>query len=79
MDCEASAGWLPVDVREFGAAMVSFSPHRYGPKGVGVLYRNKKARLVSVIHGGVPGGRTPRRDGEHSSDRRRRSGGRDFP
>lgn len=57
VDCEASAGWLPVDVREFGAAIVSFSPHRfYGPKGVGVLYRNKKARLVSVIHGGVQEG-----------------------
>jgi len=57
VDCEASAGWLPVDVKEFGAALVSFSPHRfYGPKGVGVLYRNKKARLVSIIHGGVQEG-----------------------
>ncbi len=57
VDCEASAGWLPVDVRESGAALVSFSPHRfYGPKGVGVLYRNRKARLVSVIHGGVQEG-----------------------
>ncbi len=54
VDCEASAGWLPVDVKEWGAAMVSFSPHRfYGPKGVGVLYRNKRARIVSIIHGGV--------------------------
>ncbi|HAB17615.1 MAG TPA: cysteine desulfurase family protein [Verrucomicrobiota bacterium] len=57
VDCEASAGWLPVDVKTWGAAMVSFSPHRfYGPKGVGVLYRNKKARLVSIIHGGVQEG-----------------------
>src|SRR5262245_50699649 len=57
VDCEASAGWLPVDVQVFGANLVSFSPHRfYGPKGVGVLYRNKKARLVSVIHGGVQEG-----------------------
>jgi cysteine desulfurase len=57
VDCEASAGWLPVDVKEFGAALVSFSPHRfYGPKGVGVLYRNKRARLVSIIHGGVQEG-----------------------
>lgn len=37
--------------------MVSFSPHRfYGPKGVGVLYRNRKARIVSMIHGGVQEG-----------------------
>jgi cysteine desulfurase len=27
VDCEASAGWLPIDVKEWGAAMVSFSPH----------------------------------------------------
>jgi cysteine desulfurase len=54
VDCEASAGWLPVDVKEFNASLVSFSPHRfYGPKGVGVLYRNKRARMVSIIHGGV--------------------------
>jgi len=57
VDCEASAGWLPVDVREFGAALASFSPHRfYGPKGVGVLYRNRRARLVSILHGGVQEG-----------------------
>jgi cysteine desulfurase len=57
VDCEASAGWLPVDVKEMGAALVSFSPHRfYGPKGVGVLYRNKKARLVSILHGGIQEG-----------------------
>ncbi len=57
VDCEASAGWLPIDVREFGASLVSFSPHRfYGPKGVGILYRNKRARLVSILHGGVQEG-----------------------
>ncbi len=57
VDCEASAGWLPVNVKDFGAALVSFSPHRfYGPKGVGVLYRNKKARIVSILHGGVQEG-----------------------
>ena len=57
VDCEASAGWLPIDVKQFGAALVSFSPHRfYGPKGVGVLYRNKKARIVSIMHGGVQEG-----------------------
>jgi len=57
VDCEASAGWLPVDVKDWGAAMVSFSPHRfYGPKGVGVLYRNKRARIVSILHGGVQEG-----------------------
>src|SRR5688572_13681781 len=37
-----------------GAALVSLAPHRfYGPKGVGVLYRNRRARLTPLIHGGV--------------------------
>lgn len=57
VDCEASAGWLPIDVQAMGANLVSFSPHRfYGPKGVGILYRNRKARLVSILHGGVQEG-----------------------
>jgi cysteine desulfurase len=57
VDAEASAGWLPIDVQQMGASLLSFSPHKfYGPKGVGVLYRNKKARLVSIIHGGVQEG-----------------------
>jgi cysteine desulfurase len=57
VDCEASAGWIPVDVQAFGASLASFSPHRfYGPKGVGVLYRHKRARLVSILHGGVQEG-----------------------
>lgn len=57
VDAEASAGWLPIDVRAMGASLLSFSPHKfYGPKGVGVLYRNRKARLVSIIHGGVQEG-----------------------
>ena len=57
VDCEASAGWMPIDVQAWGANLVSFSPHRfYGPKGVGVLYRNRRARWVSILHGGVQEG-----------------------
>jgi cysteine desulfurase len=53
VDANTSGGWLPMDVRAVGANLVSLSPHRfYGPKGVGVLYRNRRARLVSILHGG---------------------------
>lgn len=57
VDAEASAGWLPIDVQAMGANLLSLSPHRfYGPKGVGILYRNKRARIVSMMHGGVQEG-----------------------
>jgi cysteine desulfurase len=53
VDAEASAGWLPIDGQALGADLLSFSPHRfYGPKGVGVLYRHRRARLTSLLHGG---------------------------
>ncbi len=57
VDAEASAGWLPIDVKDWGVNLLSFSAHRfYGPKGVGVLYRNRKARMISILHGGVQEG-----------------------
>src|SRR5437867_5545474 len=57
VDAAASGGWLPIDVQAMGVKLLSLSPHRfYGPKGVGVLYRNRRARLVSVLHGGVQEG-----------------------
>src|SRR5439155_3688990 len=49
--------WLPIDVQDLGIGLLSLSPHRfYGPKGIGVLYRNRRARLTSIIHGGVQEG-----------------------
>jgi cysteine desulfurase len=57
VDAEATAGWLPVDLRAMGADLLSFSPHRfYGPKGVGVLYRSRRVRLNGQLHGGVQEG-----------------------
>lgn len=57
VDAVASAGWLPIDVQAMGIHLLSLSPHRfYGPKGVGVLYRNRRARLVGILHGGVQEG-----------------------
>jgi cysteine desulfurase len=57
VDAETSAGWLPIDVQTIGASLLSFSPHKfYGPKGVGVLYRNRRAKLNPILHGGVQEG-----------------------
>src|SRR6266496_2922278 len=57
VDAAASGGWLPIDVQAMGVRLLSLSPHRfYGPKGVGVLYRNRRARLASLVHGGVQEG-----------------------
>jgi cysteine desulfurase len=54
VDACASGGWLPIDVEKWGAALVSLSPHRfYGPKGVGVLYKSRRARLQPINHGGI--------------------------
>ena len=53
VDAEAGAGWLPVDAQAWGAGLLSFSSHRfYGPKGVGVLYQNRRTRLAPILHGG---------------------------
>ena len=50
VDATISAGWLPVDVQEMGATLLSLSAHRfYGPKGIGVLYRDRGVRLTSLI------------------------------
>lgn len=57
VDATASGGWLSIDVQELGCSLLSLSPHRfYGPKGVGILYRNRRARLTSLVHGGVQEG-----------------------
>jgi len=57
VDASISGGWLPIDVQASGIGLLSLSPHRfYGPKGVGVLYRNRRARLASQMHGGVQEG-----------------------
>jgi cysteine desulfurase len=54
VDAVAAAGWMPLDVQALGISLLSLSPHRYyGPKGVGALYRNRRARLASLIHGGA--------------------------
>jgi cysteine desulfurase len=54
VDAVASAGWSRIDVQSWNASLVAISPHRfYGPKGAAILYRNRRARLQSLIHGGM--------------------------
>jgi cysteine desulfurase len=53
VDATASAGWVPLDVQAVKADLVAMAPHRfYGPKGVGALYRHRRARIAPLIHGG---------------------------
>lgn len=57
VDAVAAAGWFPIDVSSMGASLLALTPHRfYGPKGVGVLYRNRRTRLNGILHGGVQEG-----------------------
>ena len=52
-DAVAAGGWLPIDVQKLGIQLLSLTPHRfYGPKGVGILYRHRQARMENLLHGG---------------------------
>jgi len=54
VDASSSGGWAEIDVQRMGISLLSLAPHRfYGPKGVGVLYRNRRVRLNPLIHGGI--------------------------
>ncbi|WCK54862.1 cysteine desulfurase family protein [Aneurinibacillus sp. Ricciae_BoGa-3] len=52
-DAVQAVGKVPVNVRDLGVDMLSFSPHKmYGPKGVGVLYVNRHTRVKPILFGG---------------------------
>ena len=54
VDATLSGGWLPIDVQQLGIDLLALSPHRfYGPKGVGVLYKNRRIPVEPLIHGGL--------------------------
>jgi cysteine desulfurase len=50
--CQA-AGYMPLNVTELGVDLLTLNSSKiYGPKGVGLLYRNKKVTLAPVFFGG---------------------------
>ncbi len=53
VDCVQGVGKVPIDLKTFGADLVSFSAHKFhGPKGVGVLVVRKGTRWAPVFLGG---------------------------
>jgi cysteine desulfurase len=54
VDATYAAGWMPLDVQAINASYLALAPHRFGgSKGVGILYKNRRARLAPLIHGGA--------------------------
>ena len=52
-DAVQAAPYMPLDVKELGIDMLSFSSHKiYGPKGCGVLYIRSGIRVKGLIVGG---------------------------
>ena len=53
VDATQAVGQIPVDVKELGCDLLTFSGHKLNtPKGVGVLYKKKGVDLSPIIHGG---------------------------
>ncbi len=56
-DAVASAGTIPVDVKELGVDALSLAANQfYGPKGVGALWVRKGVRIMPLFDGGAQEG-----------------------
>lgn len=56
-DAVATAGTIPVDVKELGIDALSLAANMfYGPKGVGALWVRKGVRIMPLLDGGVQEG-----------------------
>ncbi len=52
-DAVQAAGWLDLDVTKLGVQAMSISGHKIGaPKGIGVLYVQRRTPFEPLIHGG---------------------------
>ena len=52
-DAVQAVGHIPVNVKEIGVDLLSFSAHKfYGPKGVGGLYIKKGTKIHQQLYGG---------------------------
>ncbi len=53
-DAAAAVGWIKLDVKESGVALLSLAGDQfYGPKGSAALYVSKKTRIRTLIEGGI--------------------------
>ena len=56
-DAVASAGTIPINVKELGVDLLSLSGNQfYGPKGIGALWVRRGVRIMPYLDGGVQEG-----------------------
>src|SRR3972149_6887996 len=56
-DAVATAGTIPVNVKELGVDALSLAGNQfYGPKGVGALWVRRGVRIIPLLEGGVQEG-----------------------
>ncbi|MBL7071834.1 MAG: cysteine desulfurase NifS [Candidatus Omnitrophica bacterium] len=52
-DAVQAVGKVPINAEKMGIDLLSMSAHKiYGPKGIGAIYINKKAKITPFIQGG---------------------------
>ncbi len=53
VDAVQSFAKLPINVRKANIDLLSCSAHKFhGPRGIGILYKNKNTRITNLIYGG---------------------------